>query len=49
MAKLYQLTDGDKALIQKAQDTDNPNWFTSWFLKSDSSGYYIKPDVLYKP
>lgn len=49
MAKLYQLTDGDKALIRKAQDTDNPNWFTSWFLKSDSSGYYIKPDVLYKP
>lgn len=49
MAKLYKLTDGDKALIQKAQDENNPNWFTSWFLKSDSSGYYIKPDVLYKP
>lgn len=49
MAKLYKLTDGDRALIQKAQDENNPNWFTSWFLKSDSSGYYIKPDVLYKP
>lgn len=38
--KLYELTDGDKAIFAKAKATNNPNWITNFYLRSESSGTY---------
>lgn len=40
---LYELTDGELAIIRRAQETDDPNWFLDWFLKSETTGTYFKP------
>lgn len=41
--KLYRLTDGDKAVIRKAIESRNPNWFLNHFLRSPYSGTYWNP------
>lgn len=48
MPKLYQLSDGEREIIQKARKQENPDIFTNWFLKSETSGFYYRPSVLPK-
>lgn len=40
---LYQLTPGDKAIFDKVLKTRNLNWFTNYYLRSDTSGTWWKP------
>jgi hypothetical protein len=35
---MYELTEGDLAIIRKASDTGDPNWFFNYYLRSPSSG-----------
>lgn len=45
MAKVYQLTDGELAIIQQAREQNNPNIFLDWFLKGPNTGTYYKPNA----
>lgn len=43
---IYRLTEGDKKIFQKYKETGNPNWITSYYLKSESTGTWWNPDAL---
>jgi len=41
--KLYKLTPGDKAIIQRARRERNPNIFFNYYLRSEESGTWWRP------
>jgi hypothetical protein len=43
-SKVYQMTEGDMAIIQKMEETNNPNWFTSFYFRNRGSGTWWHPD-----
>lgn len=43
MPKLHKLTDGEMAIIRKAEITNNPNYITGFFLKNEASGTWWRP------
>lgn len=53
---VYQLTDGDKAIIREVFQTGNLNLFTDWYLRNEKTGTrfnpvepYLKLDEDYRP
>ncbi len=45
MAALHQLNEGELAIFKKVEETGDPNWFTSFYLRGDNSGTWWKPDA----
>lgn len=43
MAKILQLTDGDRAIFRRAKETDNPSIITNFYLRNDDSGTWWRP------
>lgn len=42
--RLHALSEGELAIIKRCQDTGNPNYFTDFFFRSDTSGTWWRPD-----
>lgn len=40
---LYKLTDGDRAIIEKARIEKNVNIFTNYYMRSEDSGTWYRP------
>lgn len=40
---MYKLTEGDLQIIRRAQETNNPNWFLNFYLRSPGSGTWWRP------
>jgi terminase large subunit-like protein len=43
MVAVHQLSDGELAIFKKVEETGDPNWFTSFYLRGDNSGTWWKP------
>lgn len=46
MPKLYQVSDGDLAIFKKVEQTKNPNWFSSYYLRGSTTGTWWHPNAI---
>lgn len=40
---VYKLNPGDKEIFRKARETNNPNYFTDFYIRSEFTGTYWRP------